>query len=194
MLWLLACRSPEPLPQPPPPQTTVWRLSGRVTAEDSTQDALPFAGGHDLLDACGGATPCAAERWVSESGAQAILLVRGDRVVWGEQHWPATWRRLGTELNHCLGGTPLASPPAGDPGGYRMLAATDPPASDPSAEWLLHFSGANPCQLSGELLFSATRDRADSRDLLSGGIPWSEGGRAHANALLRAHYEALEAP
>jgi hypothetical protein len=58
--------------------------------------------------------------------------------------------------------------------------------------WILHFSGLNTCQLSGELLLSGTRDRADSRDLSSGGLPWEDGGRKHALSILRAHHEALE--
>ena len=58
---------------------------------------------------------------------------------------------------------------------------------------MLHFSGQNACQLSGELLLSASRDRADSRALSSGGMMWTDGGREHALGILRAHYEAIEA-
>ena len=117
------------------------------------------------------------------------LLHAGEAVVWETESWPAAWRRLGTELSHCLGGDPLALPPGGDPAGFRTLAAKTPPESDREAMWVLSFSGQNSCELSGTLRLHATRDRADSRDLLSGGKPWESGGREHALSLLRLLYD-----
>lgn len=155
------------------------------TQDSSTAAALPFAAGETLLTGCGRRAPCAAELWRAESGEEAVALLAGETLLWGETAWPAAWKRIGTELSFCLTGGPLASPPAGDPGGFRLLSATSPPQEDPEAMWLLHLTGENTCQLSGELLLSATRDRADSRGLLSGGKPWSEGGREHALEVLK---------
>ena len=73
-----------------------------------------------------------------------------------------------------------------------MLAATSPPHSDPDAEWMLYFSGTNVCELSGELILAAQRDRVDSRGLLSGGLPWSEGGREHALEILQVLHTPVE--
>ena len=117
--------------------------------------------------------------------------MHGDTLTWDEHSWPASWRRLGTELSWCLEGGPLASPPAGDPGGFRLLAATGSPESDRDTRWLLHFEGTNTCALSGELILYARRDQVDSRDLSSGGMPWSDGGRVNALEILKANAEAL---
>jgi hypothetical protein len=190
--WLLACQ-PRPSESPPaePAGPVLWRLSGRVTVPATASSAPPFDAAH-LLERCGDARPCAAELWRTEAGSSAVMLLAGEHLQWegSQQRWPATWRRLGTELSWCLEGGALATPPAGDPGGFRLLSATDPPAEDPQARWVLHLGGANTCDLSGELLLSAQRDRVDSRGLTSGGQPWSEGGRVNALEILKANAAA----
>ncbi|MFT5684410.1 MAG: hypothetical protein ACI8RZ_005351 [Myxococcota bacterium] len=140
-----------------------------------------------MLARCGDALPCAAELWRTETGEEATVLLRGQHLEWGTQKWSAQWKRLGTELSLCLEGGPLASPPAGDPGGFRLLSALAPPGEDQAARWLLHFSGANTCALSGELILSAQRDQVDSRALYSGGLQWESGGRANALEILKAN-------
>ncbi len=188
---LLACQpepgEPEAVPEVSAP--TIWRLSGRVAVPSSASTAPPFQGAEALLTRCD-SQPCAAELWRTEDGVSEQVLVHGDALTWGEQPWSASWRRLGTELSWCLQGGPLASPPAGDPGGFRLLAATGPPGSDRDARWLLHFSGTNTCALSGELILYARRDQVDSRSLSSGGLPWSAGGRVNALEILRANAAA----
>ncbi|MDG1479632.1 MAG: hypothetical protein P8R54_08570 [Myxococcota bacterium] len=191
-IGLLACK-PEPPEHAPAAglnEPTVWQMRGRLVSSPSISSAPPFQGAEALLERCS-RPPCAAELWRTERGETATVLVHGETLTWGEQSWPASWKRLGTELSWCLEGGPLSSPPAGDPGGFRLLAATDPPSLDRDARWLLHFGGTNTCALSGELILYAHRDQVDSRGLSSGGLPWSKGGRANALEILKANAEAL---
>jgi len=166
-------------------------MRGRLVDASSTATAPPFQGAEALLARCS-RLPCAAELWRTEHGEAATVLVHGDTLTWNDQSWPAAWKRLGTELSWCLEGGPLDSPPAGDPGGFRLLAAVGPPGSDRDARWMLHFGGTNTCALSGELIVYAHRDQVDSRGLSSGGLPWHEGGRVNALEILKANAEARQ--
>ncbi|MEC7948062.1 MAG: hypothetical protein VX265_10885 [Myxococcota bacterium] len=71
----------------------------------------------------------------------------------------------------CLG-DPLATPPAGDPAGFRLLHAR----SD-SWAWSVHLSGANPCGLDGQIELDAHGHRVRTHGLRAATLPWAEGGR-----------------
>ena len=136
-----------------------------------------------LIAQCADPGACAAELWRAADGTEATLLRTRAQLRWQEDTWPATWQRLGGALSMCLG-DPLASPPAGDPAGFRILLARAPPAEDDAAQWILRLSGQNRCRLSGALILQARRDRVDARELLCDGVPWTAGGRDRAQAIL----------
>jgi len=104
------------------------------------------------------------------------------------EQWQTGWRGLAGPLDLCLG-DPLATPPAGDPGGFRLLHERGG-----HWRWSVHFSGANPCGITGHLELDATADRVDANALAVDGAPWARGGRerarARARALARAEAEA----
>ena len=198
---LLACRgAPREAPAadaPEPPAAApraLYRLAGRVTPDRSPfPDAPPFAGGEALIARCGETRPCAAERWArlaspdGAAGAEELLLLRvGDRVIGadGEPDWPAAWKRLRGTLAACLP-DPLAVPPAGDPGAWRLLRR-----DGEAWTWLVVLSGDNPCALAGRLELDAAGPAVRLDALTAEGRPWRAGGREAAAARLRARRRA----
>lgn len=180
---------PGPVSAPPPsraPPTQTWRRTG------STASGVTPAGAERIQSRCGG--PCEVESWHPEPAAAGaaplLLVVEGDR-LWLDGHrgaWRTRWRSLSGTLALCLG-DPLATPPAGDPGGHRLLHQR---AGE--WRWSVHLSGANVCGLSGHLELDALGDRVRAHALQVGHLSWAEGGREAAaptaRGLARAAAEA----
>ncbi len=166
------------LPSPArPPAAGFEGASERLGPECS--QARRFTGGRS--------TSCSVELWrstgqgeptsatLTRAGQAAVLELAGQRL----EH-RARWRKLGPTMSTCLG-DPLQLPPAGDPGGFRLLRVdADGPA------WLLRFSGRNACALSGTLRLSLGSDGVDSSELQVDGAPWSDQGASRALAKLQA--------
>lgn len=174
-----------PAPQPPPPTApTTWTRTGLLSI-DPQASSFPFTGARAHLSAC--TTPrCTAERWSDDAGRHHDLLRDGRAVWWTaapEDKLTARWNRLNGSLAVCIG-DPWSSTPGGDLAAVRTLVATDPPHTDPDARWEIHFSGANPCRLSGTLTLSARGDRVGTRALWCDGHRWSDGGPQRTRALL----------
>ena len=183
------------------PAPRIWRLAAAVSHPPPPAPGVPsFAEGQDLLGQdCQQAAatlaarppPCRAELWqaVEASGDgsddSAIFLRVGKRtllrLLGQEFRREASWRWLSSPLSDCLG-DPLASPPAGDLAGYRLLVSDE---RDP--HWLLQLSGDNTCHLSGSILLPITGKQAGSQSLSVDGAPWREGGSQLARSHLRAH-------
>lgn len=152
---------------------------------DPQAPGFPFPGARDLLAGCTAAA-CTAERWSDDAGRHHDLLRDGARVRWADaptDKLTARWRRLNGSLAVCVG-DPWSSAPAGDLAAVRALVATDPPHADPSARWEVHFSGNNPCRLSGTLTLSVRGDRVGTRDLWCDDHRWADGGPQRTRALL----------
>ena len=183
LLSLLGCRSPEPPAPTVAPAPVEWRRVGLLSDQPGAP-SLPFPGARALVETCQD-RPCTAERWQSADGGHHDLLRDGRRLRWADapdEKWTARWRRLNGVLALCVG-DPLGSSPAGDPGLVRTLRAVAPPAADNAARWQLHFSGDNPCRLSGTLELSGRADRAWTRALTCDGLPWARGGAQRAREL-----------
>ena len=191
-LLLLGCKSPSPQnTAAEEPETTVvnrtWRLAGRTSNQSTESEvALPFSGAEEILSRCENTDLCAAELWRSTDGAEHILLRTDNAVWWSEIHdrWPTKWNRLSGVLEHCLG-DPLDSPPGGDPGGWRQLVTEGTGTSVTKAQWLIHLSGENRCQIYGTLELDATGPTINARALRCGESPWLQGGRECARTTLQ---------
>lgn len=196
-LWLLVACASEPEPGPPPDPladptltrapvspapTQAWSLAGRH--RPGALDVPAWPEGAALLPAGCDAT-CLAERWTSPGGER--WFVRTAAKAWSQdgpdaprRPAPASWRTLGGVLSACLG-DPLRLPPAWDPGGARGYDGTD---------WVLLFTGDNPCGLTGTLRLGAHRDGLDTDGLAVDGRPWARGGREAAEARAKAYNAA----
>lgn len=53
------------------------------------------------------------------------------------------------------------------------------------AQWIVHYSGLNPCSLSGPVILDTHRDRVDVSQLRASGSLWSAEGRSRTLTLLR---------
>lgn len=200
LLVLPAC-SPADVEPPspensPPPAPSPWHLVG--LADDSHMPLPALASGRELLgtacytanqriaalgtpftaptDPPAAGPPCGVEEWSDGSstfrllwaGSSALIAERGV-----DRRAPLLWHLDGA-LDACLG-PPLNLPPAGDPGGTRT---TDGEA------WLLVFSGANRCGLTGSLRLWIRADRSDPGELTVEGRAWRSGGAELAAARL----------
>jgi len=177
------------------PSSSTWRLVGEHAIGAPRPASHPsFAGALDLLGAdCTTAAvrlgaappPCRVELWRRQDGTapDALFLVVGSASeldVEGRAILrPTRWTRLGPTLGDCLG-DPLDLPPAQDPAGFRGLVVT---AGEP--RWMLSFSGANRCALSGWILLSAADEGVDVERLEVDGLPWRAGGVERARERLR---------
>lgn len=166
----VACASD---PAPPAPAakdaTRTWRRIGS-TADGAAPEAA-------TAEAARCASPCVAELWEPTSDASAatsIVLLRSDSEMRAADRrgvWQTTWRGLSGTLALCLG-DPLATPPAGDPAGFRLLHAREGQWA-----WSVHLSGANPCGLDGQIELAAHGHRVRTHDLRAATLPWADGGR-----------------
>lgn len=95
----------------------------------------------------------------------------------------STWD-LGVPLGPCLG-SPLALPPAADPGGFRKLAF-----DEDRWAWKLELSGENRCGLQGVLLLPLSGARPDPNGLACGPLPWRAGGIQACRETLAAELRA----
>lgn len=184
-LLLHAC-APAPVsgtePAPPPSHLQTWTLTGRAIPGQLLLPALPD--GASLLGAeCsvanraihGDGPPCLAERWEGPDGSRLFLRAgRAARFTPGgaaRTRWPTA----GTAPAACLGDL-LLTPPALDPGATRGYDGRD---------WVIAYSGRNPCAISGTLRLRVDADRADWSGLIAEGVPWNDGGRERAEARAR---------
>lgn len=188
----------DPAQASPRPGET-WTLVGLADDSHFPLPALP--GGRALLGpACydvnqrltaldprhpGLGPPCGVERWSAGSetmdllwAGDAALLRTGSNPPGGldgsgsgpDERARGRWNAVGSVLGACLG-PPLNLPPAGDPAGRRGTDGTS---------WLIDLSGANRCALSGRLSLGIRGDRADTSELLAGGLGWASGGATFA--------------
>lgn len=135
-------------------------------------DALPFAGGQDMIAQCGTIRPCAAEHWTTDDGLGQTLLRRGDQFFQQDgTAWNARWWTISGILRACLG-DPLSIPPTSDPGAYRTLHT-----GGADQHWRIHLSGQNPCGLAGSVDLDVAEDKIDLSRLTCGGASWKKGGR-----------------
>lgn len=91
---------------------------------------------------------------------------------------------LGVPLGPCVG-PPLATPPAGDPGGFRKLAF-----DGATWMWALELTGDNRCGLQGTLLLPIDGARPDPTGLACGPLPWRAGGVQACRQTLAAELRA----
>ncbi len=179
--------------------TEFYYLAGRATPFESPwPDAPPFKDGSLVLGqncsetaSPATASPCAVELWRSDSGYEMLFVRTGDEALFRSEekqyHAVASWRRITGTLAECTG-DPLAIPPAGDTEAFRTLKTRNE-----GWQWILTFSGANPCHLLGDLVLEATGDSVDPRQIQVDGLSWNSGGRLAAAARLRSlrRFQAL---
>lgn len=188
LVLLLACAT-QTSPNAPEPAVTAadlgtshlqsWTLTGRAIPGQMLLPAFPD-GAALLGDDCsvanralhGDGPPCLAERWEGPDGVR-VFLRSGKAARWSPGgHARTRWPTAGTTLAVCLGDL-LLTPPAFDPGGTRGYDGQD---------WVIAYTGHNPCAISGTLRLRANADRTDWSGLLAEGHPWEDGGKERANA------------
>jgi len=194
----LGCQ-PEPEPSPPVAATTEptlrrWRLAGVESNTPGASSGFPPTEVSFLPPDCRGT--CIAEHWrplepgppYQAANDAVFLRMKGENSVTvdGLAHPADTrWPLMGSVLGPCIG-DPLALPPADDPEGSRMLEQRGA-----ELRWVIRLSGANGCNIDGELRLPLRTGRVDASLLSVDGLPWSEEGAELAAAVRRAWLRLL---